>query len=153
LIPERLPAGGMSGSAGMIRRTERTRSFRLLSQRIPAARFHTLLPTKTAPTIGFSWSRECERERAHKPAADARIAHAETVACHVHNVLVLARAHTTHHVSINQTQYERYEWVAAGAPQQCRARTPQSRTPCETCASCRRIGSGRDRQSPPLNLA
>src|SRR6516162_1064121 len=53
----------MSDFAGMIRRMERTRSFRLLSQRVPAAGFHTPLPTKTASTIGFSWSMGREREK------------------------------------------------------------------------------------------
>ena len=46
----------------MIRRPEHIRSSRLLSQRIGAAPFRTLLPTRTALTIGFSWSRACERK-------------------------------------------------------------------------------------------
>ena len=60
MIPQRLTPGGMSESAGTIRRTERIRSFRLLSRRIPIARFHTPLLTRTAPTIGLSWSTECD---------------------------------------------------------------------------------------------
>ncbi len=43
--------------------------------------------------------------------------------------------------------------VAAGEPQPSHARTPQNRTPCGTFASCRPIGSGRDRQSPGATLA
>jgi hypothetical protein len=46
-----------------------------------------------------------------------------------------------------------FDQVAAGEPQPSHARTPHSRTACGTYSSCRPIGSGRDRQSPPVLLS
>ena len=59
-VDTKVVTGGQNvNCAGMIRRPAPIRSSRIPSQRTVAARFPTLLPTATALTIGFSWSKVC----------------------------------------------------------------------------------------------